>query len=62
MLNSQIELWAPIGNNNKLKLAYQWEGFEYYGNYTHMQAAMWSIMIGLMFKIDSRPNADRALR
>jgi len=62
MLNSQFELWAPLGNNNKLKIAYQWEGFSYYGNYTHVQSTMWSIMIGVMFKIDSRPAIDQALK
>ncbi|MFI5135778.1 MAG: hypothetical protein ACHQD9_07995 [Chitinophagales bacterium] len=62
MLNSQFELWAPLGNNNKLKLAYQWEGFSYYGNYVHVQSTMWSIMIGVMFKIDGRPEVDHTLK
>ena len=62
MLNSQFEFWAPLGNNNKLKITYQWEGFSYYGNYTHVQSTMWSIMIGVMFKIDSRPAIDQALK
>jgi len=62
MLNSQVELWAPLGNNNKVKLAYQWEGFSYYGNYTHVQSTMWSIMLGVMFKIDSRPEVDREMK
>lgn len=59
MLRSQFELWVPLGNSNKLKLAYQWEGFSYYGNYTSVQSSMWSIMVGLMFKIDSRGDADQ---
>jgi len=54
MLNSQFELWMPLGNNNKLKLAYQWEGFRYNQDYKQVQSTMWSIMIGLMIKIDSR--------
>lgn len=59
MLHSQLELWALLGNNNKLKLAYQWDGFRYYGNYTPVQSTMWSIQVGLMFKIDSRADADQ---
>ena len=58
MLNSQLELWMPLGNSNKLKLAYQWEGFSYYGNYTHVQSTLWSIMLGLMIKIDGRPEVE----
>lgn len=59
ILHSQLELWAPLGNNNKLKIAYQWDGFRYYGQYTPVQSTMWSIQVGLMFKIDSRAEMDQ---
>jgi hypothetical protein len=49
-------------NNNKLKLAYQWEGFRFNDNYKRVQSTMWSVMIGLMFKIDGRPDADKIER
>jgi hypothetical protein len=53
MLHSQIELLAPLGNHNRLKIAYAWEGFRYNQEFKRVQGVMGAIEIGVMFKLDS---------
>lgn len=55
MIHSRLELQAPLGNNNRLKIAYAWEGFRYNENFSRVQGTMGAIQIGLMFKLDSNP-------
>lgn len=54
MVQSQIELLAPLGNNNRLRVAYQWQGFRYNNELARLQGAWGGIQIGVLFKIDSR--------
>lgn len=55
MIHSQLELTAPLGNNNRLKIAYAWEGFRYNKDFKNVQGVMGAIEIGVMFKFDSNP-------
>ncbi len=54
MVHSQLELQAPLGNNNRLKIAYAWEGFRYNKAFERVQGIMSTIEIGVLFKLDSR--------
>jgi hypothetical protein len=58
LLDSQLELWAPLGNRNQLKLAYQWQGFRFGGHSNPVQSTVWSVMVGLMIRIDSHGNVE----
>ncbi|HYV94230.1 MAG TPA: hypothetical protein VE978_20815 [Chitinophagales bacterium] len=55
MVHSQLELQAPLGNNNWLKIAYAWEGFQYNQDFKRVQGVMGAIEVGLMFKFDGHP-------
>ena len=55
MLHSQLELLAPLGNNNHLKIAYAWEGFRYSQDFKRVQGVVGAIEVGVMFKLDSHP-------
>ena len=54
MVQSHLELLAPLGNNNKLKIAYEWQGFRYNNELHRLQGSWGGILVGVMFKIDSR--------
>ena len=54
VLNSQLELWVPLGNDNKLKIGYEWQGFRYNQEFKQVQGVMGAVMVGLMFKLDGR--------
>ncbi|MEO5675370.1 MAG: hypothetical protein ABIQ74_12055 [Chitinophagales bacterium] len=54
MLHTQIELLAPLGNNNRLKIAYAWEGFRYNEDFSRVQGVISAVEVGVMFKLDSR--------
>jgi len=53
-IQSQLELQLPLGNNNRLKLAYLWEGFRYNREFEKVQSTNGGFLIGLMFRLDSR--------
>jgi hypothetical protein len=55
MVQSQVEIVAPLGNYNQLRIAYQWHGFRYNNELNRLQGSWGAIQIGLLFKIDSRP-------
>jgi hypothetical protein len=58
MIHSQLELQAPLGNNNRLKIAYAWEGFRYNQDFKRVQGVVGMVEVGVMFRIDSNPLVD----
>lgn len=55
MVQSQIELLTPLGNNNKLRIAYNWQGFSYNNKLARLQGVWGGLEVGLILKLDSRP-------
>ena len=59
MLQSQIELLAPLANYNTLRIAYQWQAFRYNNSLAKLQGVAGGIEVSLAFKIDGRKVIDR---
>ncbi|MBA2407276.1 MAG: hypothetical protein H0V65_04700 [Chitinophagales bacterium] len=59
MLQSQIELLAPLANNNTLRIAYQWQAFRYNNSLAKLQGVSGGLEVAVAFKIDGREMIDR---